>query len=97
MVNAISKSNILEMNEDKSMVRRRIPFKEEEISSGFGFSFSSFIDRIIYVENLSTYWDQEKVKEIFQNFGTVTYVSLPRDKTTKSFKKYGFIEFATGI
>lgn len=79
------------------MVRRRIAFQEKEIASGFCFSPFLFIDCVIYVENLSTYWDQDKVKEIFQNFGNVTYVSLPRDRTTKHFKKFGFVEFATGI
>ena len=37
------------------------------------------------------------MKEIFQNFGNVTYVSLPRDKQTNRFKGFGFIEFETGL
>ena len=47
------------------------------------------------MEKLSIHWDQDKVREIFQNFGTVVHVSLPKDKKTNSFKGFGFIEFSS--
>ena len=53
------------------------------------------LDHVIYAENLSVHWDQDKVREIFQNFGSVTHVSLPKDKQTKEFKGFGFIEFSS--
>ena len=49
------------------------------------------------MEKLSTHWDQDKVREIFHNFGTVVHVSLPKDKKTNTFKGFGFIEFSSCI
>lgn len=97
LVNALSKSSKLELDKTKSKVRRQIPFKEREISTGLGVLSFLSIDCCVYVENISTFWDQDKVKEVFQNFGSVAYVSLPRDTKTKQFKGFGFVEFETGF
>lgn len=97
MVNALSKSSKLELDKTKSKVRRQIPFKEREISTGLAVVSFLNIDCCIYIENISSCWDQDKVKEVFQNFGSVAYVSLPRDAKTKQFKGFGFVEFETGL
>ena len=50
----------------------------------------------MYVEKLSPRWDHDRVRNLFSPFGEVLHVSLPRDKKTKLFRGFGFVEFATG-
>lgn len=76
----------LELSSDKSKLRRKSPFVMKEIGPEFS----------IYVEGLSPQWDHGAVSKIFSSCGTVTHISLPRNKNTHQFRGFGFVEFDTG-
>lgn len=87
IIQAINKSQLLELSSDEKWVRRSIPLPslpEKEIDS-----------RTIYVENLPAGIQHEKLKRLFKPFGTVTYVSLPRHKLSSAVKGFAFIEFSS--
>ena len=46
----------------------------------------------IYVGNLSYDVTQEDLKEVFQDYGTVTRVYLPTDAETGKMRGFGFVE-----
>jgi RNA recognition motif-containing protein len=46
------------------------------------------------VENLETNVEDENLKNYFQQFGQVCYISLPKFKTSKQMKGFAFIEFS---
>ena len=83
---AIEKVPSLVLSEDKTRLRRKAPFVMKEIGPEF----------VIYVEGLSPQWDHEAVSKLFSSCGTVTHVSLPRNKNTHQYRGFGFVEFDTG-
>ncbi|XP_050390466.1 la-related protein 7 [Patella vulgata] len=84
---AVSKSEKLKLNEDRSKVKRVSPFVERDIAD---------IDsRTVYVECLPRNVDHEWMKRVFSECGVVNYVSLPKFKSTGDTKGFGFIEFET--
>ena len=44
-------------------------------------------------ENLDTNITNDDVKSYFEKFGKVSYISLPKYRTTNQLKGFGFIEF----
>lgn len=51
------------------------------------------IERTVYVDRLDKRWNHDDVRHLFEKCGEIDYVSLPRDRVTKAFKGFGFIEF----
>jgi RNA recognition motif-containing protein len=49
----------------------------------------------IYVGNLSYQVDEEAVREIFSEYGTVTRVQLPTDRETGRMRGFGFVEMSS--
>ena len=79
-------SSQLELNADKSCVRRRVPFVMKEIGPEYS----------VYVEGLSSQWNHETVSRIFSSCGEISYISLPRHAQTGQFRGFGFVEFKSG-
>ena len=79
-------SSQLELNSDKSCVRRCIPFEMKEIGPEYS----------VYVEGLSSQWNHDTVSRIFSSCGDISYISLPRHAQTGQFRGFGFVEFKTG-
>lgn len=87
LVKALEKSQLLELNEDKTSVRRitEIPTTRDAD------------DRTIYVEAIPTDATHDWIIKTFSRFGSVAYVSLPRYKNSKQLKEFGFVEFTDEI
>lgn len=83
---AIEKVPSLVLNDDRSKLKRKDPFVMREIGPEFS----------IYVEGLSPQWDHEAVSKIFASCGTITHISLPRNKNTHQYRGFGFVEFDMG-
>lgn len=82
---AITNSNLLELSEDKTKVRRKEPFvplNPQDVEA-----------RTIYIEKLPSTASHEWVKKVFSKFGQVNYVSLPRYQKSRKIKEFAFIEF----
>lgn len=86
MQKAVTLSTQLELNPDRSCVRRCIPFEMREIGPEYS----------VYVEGLSSQWNHDTVSKIFASCGEITYISLPRHAQSGQFRGFGFIEFKTG-
>ncbi|KAK3732343.1 hypothetical protein RRG08_055926 [Elysia crispata] len=85
MIQALTRSTMLQLNEDKTKVRRITPFQE--------ISQEETDKRTIYVEYLPSHATHMWVKQIFSECGKVEYVSLPTYKTSKQIKGFAFVEF----
>ncbi|PVD39030.1 hypothetical protein C0Q70_01657 [Pomacea canaliculata] len=87
MAKALRKSDLLEVSEDKTKVRRTRPvhyMTEKEVD-----------ERTVYVEGLPPSTDHDWVSQCFSSCGKVAYVSLPRYRTTGDIKGFAFVEFET--
>ncbi|KAB0792205.1 hypothetical protein PPYR_14164 [Photinus pyralis] len=82
---AISKSELIELSEDKTKVRRRLPIKVKE----------NVDECTIYVERLKSDATHEWLTAIFSEFGKVTYVSIPKYYHSNIIKGFAFVEFET--
>lgn len=80
---ALGKSELLELNEDKTKVIRKVPPKEKH----------NVDDCTIYVERIKPDATHEWLSSIFTKFGKVAYVSLPRYKHNRIIKGFAFVEF----
>ena len=49
----------------------------------------------IYVGNISREATENEVRELFEAYGTVTSVSLIKDKYTQELKGFGFVEMSS--
>lgn len=82
---ALSTSTMLKLNEDKSSVRRITPYsKPKDVDK-----------RTVYVELLPSNVDHDWIKRIFSRCGTISYISIPRYKSTGDPKSFAFVEFET--
>ncbi|XP_045212248.2 la-related protein 7-like isoform X2 [Mercenaria mercenaria] len=79
------KSNFLQLNPEKTHVKRVTPYKEPE----------NVDERTVYVECIPHHADHEWVKKLFSACGKVAYISLPRYPSTGDPKGFGFVEFET--
>lgn len=82
---ALSKSDLIELSEDKTKVRRKFPLKVKD----------NIDDCTIYVQNIKSESDHEGLTSIFSEFGNVVYVSIPKYKLSKANKGFAFVEFET--
>ncbi|RNA28703.1 la-related 7-like [Brachionus plicatilis] len=82
---SIKKSDLLELNEDESMVRRKTQFVE--------LTQKEIDKKTIYVENVPAKLTNEDFKTYFEQFGKISYISLPKFQTTNQPKGFAFIEF----
>ncbi|XP_015903561.1 la-related protein 7 isoform X2 [Parasteatoda tepidariorum] len=81
---SLSKSSILELNENKSRVRRRTSIQMSK----------DFDACTLYVEGLPHYADLKWIKNVFDHFGTVEYINIPRFNVSHKIKGFAFIEFS---
>jgi len=79
--NALKQSTILDVHEDGTKVKRKVPMREES--------------RTIYVSYLPKDSDRESVSGIFGTCGTIKRIDLPTDKETGVIKGIAFVEFET--
>lgn len=80
---AISKSSLLELSEDGLQVKRKaaVEVKENELHC------------TIYVENIPSNADHDWVRQVFGEYGTIDYISLPRYHRSGRPKGFAFVEF----
>jgi len=52
-------------------------------------------DKTVYIENVDQKSTIEILKRIFENFGPVNFVSLPKFKNSNRIKGFAFVEFST--
>lgn len=80
---AISKSDLIELSDDREKVKRKLPIK-----------LNQNVDNCtVYVENIKADADHEWVSQFFLEFGNVVYVSIPKYKHNKTNKGFAFVEF----
>ncbi|ODM95495.1 La-related protein 7 [Orchesella cincta] len=84
---ALVTSDKLELSSDREKARRKVAFDPSKTKSE-----EQVEDCTIYVENIPRDSDHEWVEKIFQAFGPVAYVSLPKFKSGQH-KGFGFVEF----
>ncbi|CAL8144852.1 unnamed protein product [Orchesella dallaii] len=84
---ALVTSDKLELSSDRQKARRKIPFDPSKTKTE-----GEVEECTIYVENIPRDSDHEWVEKIFQAFGPVAYVSLPKFKSGQH-KSFGFVEF----
>eukprot|EP00731_Ephydatia_muelleri_P019336 Em0012g161a len=85
VVQAVEHSSVLQLSEDKKWVKRVSPLPT-----------SSDVDmRTIYIENLPKQASHDFVRNLLKRFGTISYISLPRHKTSSFIKGFAFVEFST--
>eukprot|EP00731_Ephydatia_muelleri_P035264 Em0110g6a len=85
VVQAVEHSSVLQLSEDKKWVKRVSPLPT-----------SSDVDmRTIYIENLPKQASHDFVRNQLKRFGTISYISLPRHKTSSFIKGFAFVEFST--
>lgn len=85
IVKAINNSQLLELSEDKTKVRRKTCIKLKE----------NVDNCTLYVERIKVDATHEWLASIFSEFGTVTYVAIPKYKHNKVNKGFAFVEFET--
>lgn len=83
----LSTSDKLELSEDRLRARRKEPFDPEKVKSD-----EAVEDCTIYVENIPRESEHEWLEKIFQAFGPVAYISLPKFKSGQH-KGFAFVEF----
>ena len=69
-------------------------FNTRERAQQYGDRESSPSDTL-FVGNLSFDADDSMVREVFEQYGTVTRVALPTDQATGNLKGYGYISYTT--
>lgn len=80
---AVSKSELLELSDDKTKICRRLPVQVKE----------NVDECTVYVERLKSDATHEWLTSIFSEFGNVVYVSIPKYKHNGMIKGFAFIEF----
>ncbi|XP_033097114.1 la-related protein 7-like [Anneissia japonica] len=81
---AVKKSTFLQVSEDKKHLRRIKPLMPPKYDID---------DVTVYVECLPKTVDHSWLQKVFGSCGKVTYVSIPRYKSTGDIKGFAFIEF----
>ncbi|XP_058453279.1 la-related protein 7 [Malaya genurostris] len=83
IVTALKCSELLQLSEDHSKVRRVTQPSERPNCE----------ECTIYVECLPPKADHDWVRNVFSAYGKVAYVSLPKFRFSKKIKEFGFVEF----
>lgn len=55
----------------------------------------SRVERTVYMEKYPINSDHESLRHLLEKYGKVVHVSLPRYPTSREFKGFAFVEFAT--
>jgi len=85
---AIDKVDGKLLNGKRVFVAQFVPRKERLSTSQIELKWTN-----VYVKNLDKSYDEEKLRVLFEAYGPVTSVFIPRDLTTKESKGFGFINF----
>lgn len=80
---SLSNSQLLELDETSQRVKRKLPVNENR----------NVDEKTLYVEALPSTADHDWVKQIFERFGKVAYISLPKYSKSRKIKEFGFVEF----
>ncbi|XP_075155381.1 la related protein 7 [Haematobia irritans] len=80
---SLTNSQLLELDETQTKVKRKTPLVENR----------NVDEKTIYVEALPPTADHEWVRQIFERFGKVEYISLPKYAKSHKIKEFGFVEF----
>lgn len=83
IVKALQTSEILSVSEDGLKVCRITPISQKE----------NIEECTVYVQRLPLNADHEWLSNVFSQYGTVSYVSIPRYKSNKKIKGFAFVEF----
>eukprot|EP00668_Euglena_longa_P038574 GGOE01049607.1.p1 GENE.GGOE01049607.1~~GGOE01049607.1.p1 ORF type:complete len:624 (+),score=118.18 GGOE01049607.1:117-1874(+) len=86
IADATERSSCLVLAPDRQSVRRSIPFQPKEERY--------YMERTVYVEGLPADCTHSSLEALFQQWGEVTYVQLPRNREDDSLKGFAFVEFA---
>ncbi|XP_006819903.2 LOW QUALITY PROTEIN: la-related protein 7-like [Saccoglossus kowalevskii] len=86
IVRAAIDSTLLKVNLEGNKIGRKKPLSAPKYNID---------DLTVYAECLPSNTSHEWLKTVFDAYGTVTYVSIPRYKTTGDIKGFAFIEFST--
>lgn len=82
---AVSKSSLLELSEDGLSVKRKTNIEKKD----------NEMECTIYVENIPSHVDHDWVRQVFAQYGTIDYISLPRYRRSGRPKGFAFVEFKT--
>ncbi|XP_011177357.2 la-related protein 7 [Zeugodacus cucurbitae] len=80
---SLTNSELLELDETNLKVRRKTALPAER----------NVDDKTLYVEALPAAADHDWVRQAFERFGPVVYVSLPKYAKSRKIKEFGFVEF----
>lgn len=89
---ALKHSEKLELSSDGLGVKRKVPFDETKLKDEQALESCT-----IYVENIPRNVGHEWVEKIFQEFGSITYISLPKFRKSGQPKGFAFVEFEEQI
>ena len=87
---SLSVSKMLVLSPDLKGVKRRIPYSPTKIKSEEETEACT-----IYVENVPAHVNHEWLETIFQVFGPIAYISVPKFKHNGQPKGFAFVEFKT--
>jgi len=79
----VKKSTLLELSADNTKVKRISKLEDK----------SNVEECTLYIENISSDASHDGLKQRFQQFGPVAYVSLPKYRNSQKAKGFAFIEF----
>ncbi|CAG7721782.1 unnamed protein product [Allacma fusca] len=85
---SLASSSVLELSPDLLGVKRRVSYDPQKLKSD-----EEVEQCTIYVENVPTHVDHEWLEKIFQEFGPIAYVAMPKFKHSGLPKGFAFIEF----
>lgn len=77
------------LNGQKVEVERFVPRRERSSGDGSEVKFNN-----VFVKNLPDSLTEEKLRELFSQFGEITSAMIRRDDSTGSSKMFGFVTFA---
>ncbi|XP_054727004.1 la-related protein 7 [Anastrepha obliqua] len=80
---SLSNSELLELDEKQLRVKRKTALPVER----------NVDNKTLYVEALPAAADHDWVRQEFERFGSVVYVSLPKYAKSRKIKEFGFVEF----
>ncbi|XP_022920209.2 la-related protein 7 [Onthophagus taurus] len=83
IVKALKRSELLEISEDKTKVKRKTPLNIRE----------NVDECTIYVERIKADATHDWISSLFCEFGNIVYISIPKYKHSKVNKGFAFVEF----
>ena len=91
LLEGLNMSEILKLNRKMDMVKRAVPFDYALVNSP---NFQNRVDKtMVYIENLPLNTNQDILGSIFEKFGKILHISIPKHKT-KVIKGFAFIQFS---